>query len=106
MKEGTLELKRQTLMVALEQAEAKAIAIARKGPDADLLKQLAAYEASGTLTPQQQATKKAAEARQDLAEKAAIMRFADTRAQVMSENSTGGLGSLSQGAFKVTPIKK
>jgi hypothetical protein len=105
-KEGTLELKRQTFMLALEKAESSAIAIARKGPDADLLKNLAAFEATGELTPQQQATKKAAEARQDLAEKAAIMRFTDLRAQVMSENSAAGLGSLSQGAFKVTPIKK
>jgi hypothetical protein len=105
-KEGTLELKRQTFMLALEKAESSAIALARKGPDADLLKNLAAFEAAGELTDAQKATKKAAQARQDLAEKAAIIGYADLRAQVMSENSAAGLGSLSQGAFKVTPIKK
>jgi hypothetical protein len=104
-KEGTLELKRQTFMLAIKEAEAKAVEEAKKGStDSNLLKQLSNFEAMGKLSPEQQATKKAAEARLAVVEKAALNGFADLRAQVMSENSTEGLGSLATGAFKVTPI--
>lgn len=106
-KEGTLELKRQTLLSNIDKAEENAVTMAKKGSnDYATLKNLAGFEAMGKLDKDQMAQKQLAEANLDKLEISIRNKFQDTRAMVMSGNSDAGLGSLSTGGWKVTPVKK
>lgn len=105
-KEGTLELRRQTLLVSINTAEETVLATALKAsPDYAILKNLAGFEAMGKLDKTQQAQKQSAQANLDKLEIAIRNKYQTAREQVMSSGS-GGLGSLpSNKGWKVTEVK-
>jgi hypothetical protein len=105
-KEGTLALKQQTLLANIDKAEETAVSTAKKAaPAYAIIKNIGAIEAmGGKLDKTQLAQKQSAEADIDKIETAIRYKFQDTRAMVMSGNSAAGLGSLSTGGWKVTPV--
>lgn len=105
-KEGTLALKQQTLLANIDKAEETAVSTAKKSaPAYAIIKNIGAIESmGGKLDKTQLAQKQAAEADMDKLEMAIRNKFQDTRAMVMSGNSDAGLGSLSTGGWKVTPV--
>lgn len=104
--EGTLALKQQTLLANIDKAEETAVSTAKKSaPAYAIIKNIGAIESmGGKLDKTQIAQKQAAEADIDKIEMAIRYKFQDTRAMVMSGNSNAGLGSLSTGGWKVTPV--
>jgi len=106
--EGTLALKQQTLLANIDKAEETAVSTAKKSaPAYAIIKNIGAIESMGVkLDKTQIAQKQAAEADIDKIEMAIRYKFQDTRAMVMSGNSNAGIGSLSTGGWKVTPVKK
>jgi hypothetical protein len=104
-KEGVLALKQQTLLASIDKAEETAVSTATKtSPAYTTLKNLSAIESYGKLDKEQIAKKQSAEADLDRMTLAIRNKFQDTRAMVMSGNSDAGLGSLSTGSWKVTPV--
>jgi hypothetical protein len=105
VQEGTLEVKRQTLLANIDKAEETAVSTATKSSTAyTTLKNLSAIESYGKLDKDQAAKKQSAEADLDKLTLAIRNKFQDTRAMVMSGNSDAGLGSLTTGGWKVTPV--
>jgi hypothetical protein len=105
-KEGVLALKQQTLLASIDKAEETAVSTATKSaPAYAIIKNIGAIESmGGKLDKDQVAKKQSAEADLDKITLEIRNKFQDTRAMVMSGNSNAGLGSLSTGGWKVTPV--
>ena len=96
------------MIANIDKAEETAVSTATKSaPAYATLKNIGAIESmGGKLDKTQLAQKQSAEADLDKIVIAIRNKFQDTRAMVMSGNSDAGLGSLTTGGWKVTPVKK